>query len=162
MMQTLLHLFTNQLQDAYSGETQLVKALPAMVAAANSADLKKLFQEHLEETKNQITRLEEVGRLINASVEGNTCEAMQGLIQESQEMIALEAEPHVKDAGLIAAAQKVEHYEMATYGCLCTWAEELDLADVQHLLHDILEEEKRADARLTQLAEARINALARR
>jgi len=161
-MQTLLHLFTNQLQDAYSGETQLVKALPAMAEAASSEELKSIFQEHLEETKNQIKRLEEVAQRISVSVEGNTCEAMQGLIQEGQEMIALEAEPHVKDAGLVAAAQKVEHYEMATYGCLCTWAEELDLADVQHILHDTLEEEKRADARLTQLAEDRINTLARR
>jgi len=99
VMQTLLHLFTNQLQDAYSGETQLVKALPAMVEAASSEELKSVFQEHLEETKNQVKRLQDVAQRIIVSLEGNTCEAMQGLVAEGQEMIGMKAEPHVKDLG---------------------------------------------------------------
>lgn len=161
-MRTLIQLFVDQLQDAYSAENQLVKALPQMAKAATSPELRAGFERHLEETKGQVKRLEEAARLANADASGKTCEAMEGLIAEGKEMIALKADGHVKDAGLIAAAQKVEHYEIALYGCLCTWADELGLTDVKHLMHQTLEEEKRTDEKLTELAEQRINALARR
>lgn len=161
-MQTLQQLFIHQLQDAYSAESQLILALPQLADTADSDELREGFQEHLRETQGQVRRLEEAAHLINCKLDGKPCEAMKGLLQEAQEMITLEAEAHVKDAGLIAAAQKVEHYEIALYGCLSTWAEELGLSDVGHLLHATLEEEKRADEKLTDLAERRINAMARR
>jgi ferritin-like metal-binding protein YciE len=161
-MRTLIQLFVDQLQDAYSAENQLVKALPQMAKAASSAELRAGIEQHLEETKNQVKRLEEAARLANADASGKTCEAMEGLIAEGKEMIAMKADGNVKDAGLIAAAQKVEHYEIALYGCLCTWAEELGMSDIKNLLHETLEEEKHTDAKLTELAEQRINSLARR
>jgi len=155
-------LFVAQLQDAYSAETQLLKALPQMAKAASSDELRGGFEQHLGETQEQVKRLEEVARLLNCDVKGKTCEAMEGLIKEGKDTIGLDAEPHVRDAGLIAAAQKVEHYEIALYGCLCTWADELGMADVKRTLGHTLEEEKQTDAKLTQMAEDRLNALARR
>jgi len=162
MMKTLQNLFVSQLQDAYSAETQLTAALPKMAAAANAPELKKGFETHLTETRQQIKRLEKVCKMLDCETGGETCEAMQGLITEGQEMISVEAEDHVKDAGLICAAQKVEHYEIALYGTLCSWADEMGLNDIRDLLHQTLEEEKATDAKLTELAERRVNAQARR
>ncbi len=161
-MKSLIHLFADQLQDAYSAETQLVKALPQMAQAANSEELKAGFEQHLQETKGHVKRLEEAAKLANVDYKGKTCAAMEGLIAEGKDIISMQADKQVKDAGLIAAAQKVEHYEIALYGCLCTWAEELGMSDVSQLLHETLEEEKATDGKLTELAQARINALARR
>jgi len=161
-MKTLQNLFVSQLQDAYSAETQLTEALPKMAAAASSPELKRGFETHLTETRQQIKRLERVCKMLDCETGGETCEAMQGLITEGQEMIAFQAEEHVKDAGLICAAQKVEHYEISLYGTLCSWADELGLNDIRDLLHQTLEEEKATDAKLTELAEARVNAQARR
>ena len=162
MMKTLQNLFVSQLQDAYSAETQLVGALPKMASAAKEEDLRAGFEKHLRETKEQVRRLEKACKLVNCPTGGETCEAMQGLLTEGQEALSLNAEPQVKDAALIAAAQKVEHYEIALYGCLCSWADELGLNDVRDLLHQTLEEEKATDAKLTKLAERRVNASARR
>jgi ferritin-like metal-binding protein YciE len=161
MMKTLQNLFVSQLQDAYSAETQLVDALPKMARAATEEDLRGGFEKHLRETKQQVQRLQKACQLVNCPTGGETCEAMQGLLKEGEEALSLDAEPMVKDAALIAAAQKVEHYEIALYGCLCSWADELGLSDVRDLLHQTLEEEKATDARLTELAERRVNASAR-
>lgn len=157
-------LFVDQLQDAYSAETQLTKALPQMAKAATSNDLKAAFQQHLTETEGQVKRLEQVAKELNVKLTSmmgmsaaNTCEAMKGLIAEGQEVMGLGLDGDVLDAGLIAAAQKVEHYEIAMYGCLCTWAKRLGYSTAQTLLHQTLEEEKRTDEKLTRLAESQVN-----
>ncbi|HET6576493.1 MAG TPA: ferritin-like domain-containing protein [Fimbriiglobus sp.] len=154
----LKDMFVDLLQDAYSAETQLTKALPKMAGAADNAQLRAAFEQHLRETEQQVRRLEQVGRKCNCDLDENTCEAMEGLIEEGEEIIAMTADPDAKDAGLIAAAQKVEHYEIATYGTLCTWAEQLGMPDAKDLLGQSLAEEKATDAKLTRLAESVINA----
>jgi ferritin-like metal-binding protein YciE len=153
----LKDMFVDLLQDAYSAETQLVEALPKMADAAGSADLKAGFRQHLAETKNQVKRLEQVGQMVNADLDDNTCEAMEGLVEEGEEIIDMDADRDAKDAGLIASAQKVEHYEIATYGTLCSWAKQLGMNDAASLLHQTLDEEKATDQKLTRLAEAMIN-----
>ena len=155
---TLDDLFHSLLQDAYSGETQLVEALPKMAEAASSADLRAAFEKHLAETKGQVSRLEQVCSQLGIEPDANTCEAMEGLIVEGEEIIDLGLDASAQDAGLIAAAQKVEHYEIAQYGTLCTFARQLGRNDVATTLHSILDEEKATDEALTELAEAGINA----
>ena len=157
-------LFADQLQDAYSAETQITKALPKKAAAAKNPELKAAFQQHLTETEGQIKRLEQVAKELNIKLTGmlgvsaaNTCEAMAGLVAEGEEMMSLGLEPDVLDAGLIGSAQKVEHYEIAMYGCLCTWAKRLGYTNAQTLLHQTLEEEKRTDEKLTRIAESMVN-----
>lgn len=154
---TLNDLFHDQLQDAYSAETQLTKALPKLAKAAASAELKAGFEQHLQETKNQINRLERVCRQVGCKTGSNTCEAMEGLVAEGEEVIGLGLEDDARDAGLIAAAQKVEHYEIALYGTLCTFAKQLGHTEAASVLHETLEEEKATDRKLTQLAESGIN-----
>src|SRR3954466_3396625 len=156
-MQNLEDLLHDQVRDLYDAEKQLVKALPKMAEAASSPELKKAFEEHLQQTKGHVTRLEEVFKHLNQSAKAKTCEAMKGLVEEGEEIIGAKAEPEVRDAGLIAAAQKVEHYEIAGYGTLCTWAEQLQLGEVKRLLSETLQEEKQTDQLLSQLAERRVN-----
>lgn len=156
-LDTLQDLLVEELKDSYSSETQIVEALPKMMNAATSPQLKAAFEKHLAETKNQVKRLEQIFAQLGESPEGNTCEATEGLVKEGAEMIEADADPQVKDAGLIAAAQKVEHYEIASYGTLATWAKELGHNDVLELLVASLEEEKATDSALTQLAEAGVN-----
>ena len=159
---TLRDLFENQLQDAYSAETQIKKALPKLAKAAASAELKAGFELHLTETNGQIGRLENIGQALGIKLSGNTCEATEGLVEEGEEIIKMDLDPAVRDAGLIASAQKVEHYEIAMYGSLCAWAKQLGLTDAAGLLHQTLEEEKRTDAKLTSLAERQVNPKAAR
>jgi ferritin-like metal-binding protein YciE len=154
---TLEDLFQDQLQDAYSAETQLTKALPKMAKAASSPELRAGFEQHLKETKNQVARLEQVCEKLGCSTGGNTCEAMEGLIEEGEELIEMGLEPNVGDAALIAAGQKVEHYEIALYGTLCAIAKRLGHIEEARLLHETLEEEKRTDEKLTRLAETNVN-----
>jgi len=154
---TLTDLFYDQLQDAYSAETQLTKALPKMAKAASSAELRAGFEQHLAETKNQVSRLEKVCQQVGCRTGGNTCEAMEGLVTEGEEIANLGLDTEAQDAGLIAAAQKVEHYEIALYGSLCAFAKQLGHHEAARLLHETLEEEKRTDEKLTQLAERGIN-----
>jgi ferritin-like metal-binding protein YciE len=156
-LQTLDELFLTQLQDIYDAEKRIVRALPKMAEAADNQELRDGFLEHLEQTKGHVERLEQVFQTIDTKPRAKACEAMKGLLAEGEEVIAAKGEPEVRDAGLIAAAQKVEHYEMAAYGCLCTWAEQLDNQEARNLLHETLEEEKQTDMKLTQLAEQRIN-----
>lgn len=154
---TLTDLFHDQLQDAYSAETQIAEALPKMAEAATAPDLRAGFEKHLAETENQVTRLEKVCAMVGCDTGSNTCEATEGLIAEGEEIMGLGLDPDAQDAGLIAAAQKVEHYEIALYGTLCTFAKQLGHADAAALLHETLEEEKATDRTLTALAERGIN-----
>jgi len=157
---TLKDLFIDELRDIYHAEGQLVKALPKMAKTVSNADLKAAIEQHLEETKGHVDRLERVFEGIGEKDRGKKCQGMAGLIDEGKEWMDEDAEPDVLDAGIICAAQKVEHYEIATYGCLCTWARQLDLDEAADLLHQNLEEEKAADTKLTELAESHINAQA--
>jgi ferritin-like metal-binding protein YciE len=128
-----------------------------MIKSASNPQLQQAFQMHLEETKTQVERLEQVMEILGMPVKAKTCKAMQGIIEEGKEVMSEDAEDDVMDAALIGAAQKVEHYEIATYGTLCTYAELLGLRDAKKLLGQNLEEEKATDAKLTQLAESVIN-----
>ena len=156
-LDTLQDLLVEELKDTYSSETQIVKALPKMAAAATSPQLKAAFEKHLAETQNQVKRLEQIFAQLGESPEGNNCEATEGLVKEGAELMGEKADPQVLDAGLIAAAQKVEHYEIASYGTLATWAEELGHSEILALLKQTLGEEKATDEALTSLAESRIN-----
>jgi len=159
-LQSLDDLFFEQVRDMYDAEKQLVKALPKMAKASNSEELRSAFEEHLEETKGHVERLEQVFELLGKKARGKSCDAMKGLIEEGAEMIEADAEPMVLDAGLIAAAQRVEHYEMAGYGCLHTWARQLNNHDIAELLEQTLREEKEADQKLTHIAEGMVNVAA--
>jgi ferritin-like metal-binding protein YciE len=154
-LQDLLH---HELKDLYSAETQLVKALPKMAKAATNDDLKAGFEEHLEQTKGHVSRLEEIAKILDMKLTGHACKAMKGLIEEGSELIEEDAEDAVRDAGLIGAAQRVEHYEIAGYGTARCLAETLGHDDVAKLLEETLEEEKETDEKLTELAESAINA----
>ncbi len=159
-LNTLQDLLVEELKDTYSSETQIVKALPKMAQAATSPQLKAAFEKHLVETQNQVKRLEQIFQQLGESPEGNDCEATEGLVKEGEELMGEQADPQVLDAGLIAAAQKVEHYEIASYGTLTTWAKELGHTQIADLLHQTLSEEKMTDEALTALAESRINSAA--
>ena len=133
-LNSMQDLFVQQLRDLYSAETQFAEAQPKMVQAASNSELKEAFEQHVEETKGQIERLERVAQLMEGSLEGELCEAAQGLVQEGQEITQANGNADVKDAGLIAAAQRIEHYEVAAYGSARTYAEHLGLNEVRNLL----------------------------
>ena len=154
---TLQDLLIEQLRDLMYAERQIIKALPKMARKASSKELKAAFEEHLEETEGQVERLEQVFEQFDLGARGKRCEAMDGIIDEAKSLMEEEAEPPALDAGLIAAAQKVEHYEIATYGTVATWAKQLGYREAARLLHETLEEEKQADQKLTSLAEGGIN-----
>lgn len=156
-MQSLQDLLVDQLKDLYNAEGQLVKALPKMAKAAANPQLKQAFLTHLEQTKGHVERLEQVFKSLDEPVKGKTCKAMKGLIEEGKEMMEEDAEPEVMDAGLIAAAQRVEHYEMAGYGCVRTYAALLGNKQAAKLLQQTLDEEGKTDKLLTDLAERVIN-----
>jgi ferritin-like metal-binding protein YciE len=156
-LSSLDDLLVHELQDIYHAEGQILKALPRMTKAASNPDLKAAFEEHRLQTEGQVQRLEQVFKLLGRPVKGKKCEGMAGLIEEGKKMMEEEAEPAVKDAALIAAAQKVEHYEIASYGCVCTYAEMLGYDEVHDLLGQNLDEEETTDERLTALAESVIN-----
>lgn len=158
-LETLRDLYVDELKDLYSAESQLVKALPKLAKAATSSPLKAAFNEHLAQTKIHVSRLEEILHALGEAPKGKTCKAMKGLVEEGSEMVKEDAEPEVRDAGLISAAQRVEHYEMAGYGCVRTYAQLLGDKKAATLLQRTLDEEGAADKKLTQLAE-RINVVA--
>ncbi len=153
---TLQQLFVEQLKDLYSAENQLIDALPLMADAAFAAPLKKGFQVHLKETKEHARRLERILKSLGQEPGGKTCRAMQGLVKEGNEAISEDASPDVKDAALIAAAQRVEHYEIAGYGCVRTYAELMGLKDEARVLQTTLDEEAATDRKLTE-ASKKIN-----
>jgi ferritin-like metal-binding protein YciE len=150
-------LLLDQIEDLYDAEQRLTSALPKMAEAAHDPMLKSAFQEHLHETEHQVTRLERIFQMLNQSPTSETCDAMKGLIKEGEKAIDAEAEPEIRDAALIAAAQRVEHYEIAAYGTARSFAERLGRHDVAQILQETLEEEKAADQKLNRLAEQGIN-----
>jgi ferritin-like metal-binding protein YciE len=156
-MSTLEDLFTDMLKDLYSAEKQLVKALPKMAKNASSPDLQKAFQQHLRQTEGQVERIERIFTEMGGSPRGKKCVGMEGLIEEGNEIMKEDAEPDVMDAGLIAAAQKVEHYEIASYGTARAWAQRLGYDRAARLLQETLEEESMANEKLTQIAESHVN-----
>ena len=155
-LMTYNDLLKEQIKDLFSAETQLLSALPKMVAAANNPDLKKAFSDHLEETRTHVSRLEKAGVELGFPLSGVTCNAMKGLIEEAEELIQTPGTADVKDAALIAAAQRVEHYEIAAYGTICQLLDLTDADESKSLLHDTLEEEKDADSKLTKLATGKL------
>jgi len=159
-LDSLETLFVEELRDLYSAETQLVKALPKMAKRASSEELKQVFEEHLDLTREHVERLDEIFENLGKPAKGKTCKAMKGLIEEGSEVLEEQGEASVIDAALIAAAQKVEHYEIATYGTVRTWAEMLDQDDAVDLLQQTLDEESETDEKLTEIAESTINATA--
>jgi ferritin-like metal-binding protein YciE len=153
----LRKLYIDELKDLYSAEKQLVKALPKMAKAASSPELKRAFEKHLQQTQVQVERLDQVFEGLEASPRGKKCVGMEGLIEEAQELIGEESEPEVLDAGLISKAQHVEHYEIAGYGTVRTYALLLGENDQASLLQKTLDEEGETDKLLTGLAESAIN-----
>jgi len=149
----LQKLYVAELRDIYSAETQLIKALPKMAKAAASEDLREGFESHLEQTREQVARLEQIFETLQISPKGRHCSGMEGLIKEGGELIEEDPEPEQLDAGLIAAAQRVEHYEIAAYGSVRTFAGLLGETEAESLLETTLNEEKETDVKLTKLAE---------
>jgi ferritin-like metal-binding protein YciE len=156
-LETLKDLYIHELKDLYSAEKQIIKALPKMAKAATNKKLATGFEEHFEQTKEHVARLEKILTSHDESTRGPKCEGMEGLLKEGEEMIKEDAEEEVRDAGLIAAAQRVEHYEMAGYGCARTYAELLEDQDSAQLLQATLTEESDTDKKLTKLANSVIN-----
>lgn len=150
-------LFHEGLKDIYFAEKKILTALPKMAKAAESQDLAKAFEKHLTETEEQVSRLEKVFAMIDKEPHGKTCPAIVGIIEEGQEIMKEYKGSPAHDAGLLAAAQAVEHYEIARYGTLCAWAKELGLDDAASLLGRTLEEEEKTDDALSELAEQAVN-----
>src|SRR5258706_14426634 len=156
-LNSLQDLFIEDLKDLDNAEIQLTKALPKMAKAASDPSLKQAFQTHLQETEGHIQRLEQIFEELDESPKGKKCKAMEGLIEEGKELMEEDAEPEVMDAGLIAAAQRVEHYEIAGYGCVRTYAKLLGNEQAARALQQTLDEEGKTDKLLTDLAERMIN-----
>lgn len=156
-LSSLDDLLVHELQDIYDAENQILKALPKLTRAATYPELKQAFEHHRQQTEGQVLRLERVFKLLGVPAKGRKCEGMAGLLEEGKKMMEEDAEAAVMDAGLIAAAQKVEHYEIASYGCVCTYAEMLGYDQVHDLLGQTLDEEETTDQKLTALAESVIN-----
>lgn len=153
-LNSLKDLLIDELRDLYSAETQLVKALPKMAKAASNDDLKQGILAHLEETRGHVDRLDRSLRILGASVKGKTCHAMKGLVEEGEEAIDTKAPPAIRDANLIGAAQRVEHYEIAAYGTARSFAETLGEEEIAELLQESLDEEGETDKKLTTIAAA--------
>jgi ferritin-like metal-binding protein YciE len=156
-MNPLEELLIDELKDIYSAENQIIKALPKMVKGASAPELKRAFERHLEETRRQVERLDQIGEALEIKLTGKKCKGMEGLIEEGKEMLEEDLDENAIDAGLIGAAQKVEHYEIAAYGTARTHAEMLGYNKVARLLQQTLNEEANTDKKLTQLAESIIN-----
>lgn len=153
-LDNLTKLYIEQLKDVYSAETQVTRALPKMVKAAHDPSLQQAFQSHLEETKTHVERLESIFKMLERSTRGPKCKGMAGLLEEGADLMKEDITPEVLDAGLIAAAQRVEHYEIAAYGTIRTFAQRLGHTEIASLLQQTLDEEYAADQKLTALATA--------
>ncbi len=154
---TLEGLLADELQDIYSAENQVIRALPKLAQAADSVDLREAFEEHLEQTQRHAERIEQICEQLNIKPKGKKCLGMEGLIEEGKEVLSRDMEPDLLDAALIGAAQRVEHYEITAYGTARAHARQLGLINIADLLSLTLEEEKKTDQRLTGLAENRVN-----
>lgn len=153
----LEELLVDELKDIYNAENQIIKALPKMAKTASSPELKRAFERHLEETRRHVERLDQIGQTLDVKLTGKKCKGMEGLIEEGKEMMEEDFDENAIDAGLIGAAQKVEHYEIAAYGTARTHAEMLGYSKAAKLLQTTLDEEGATDKKLTQLAESIIN-----
>lgn len=156
-MNSLKDLFIHEIKDLYSAENQLTDALPKMAEKAADGTLKSAFKSHLEETKKQKERLEKISQMLDIDIKGEKCEAMAGLIEEGKEALEMKGDDEVRDAALIGAAQRVEHYEMAGYGTARNYAKRLGFGDAASLLEETLNEEKSADSKLNDIAVSRVN-----
>lgn len=156
-LDNLKDLYVEQLRDLYNAEQQLTEALPQMVEAASHSELRQAFESHLEETREHVQRIESIFNDLGESPSGEKCEAMEGLIEEGEELLQKDADDDVLDAGLIAAAQKVEHYEISGYGTVATYAELLDRDNDHKILTRTLSEEKEADKKLNRIAKDIVN-----
>jgi ferritin-like metal-binding protein YciE len=150
-------LFLSQLKDVYHAEKQILRALPKMAKASSDDELTKALEHHREETLGQVERLEQIFEMLGKPARGEPCEAIQGIIEESKEVMDEAADGEVRDAGIVASAQAVEHYEIARYGTLRAWAKQLGMNDAVKLIEQTLEEEKKADQLLTKVAERAVN-----
>jgi ferritin-like metal-binding protein YciE len=159
-LDSLQSLFLEELKDVYHAEKQLVKALPRLAKAANSPELKEAITAHLEETEGHVERIERIFQDLGQAARGKRCKGMEGLLEEGKEVMEEEGEPAVIDAALIAGAQRVEHYEIAAYGCLRTYAQLLGHDNAVKLLSETLAEEEAADQKLSAIAEGTVNAQA--
>jgi ferritin-like metal-binding protein YciE len=160
-LKNLHDLLLHELKDLYSAEKQLTKALPKMIKAADNADLRQALEDHLTETEGHVGRLDTIfGQLESSNGRVMKCKAMEGLLEEGKSVLENEMDEEVRDAALIAAAQRVEHYEIAGYGCARTFAQRLGLSEIAELLQETLDEEKAADEKLTQIAMDRVNSAA--
>jgi len=156
-MKSLEDLLAHELKDLYSAEKQILKALPKMIKSVSSEDLREALQNHLAETEQQVTRLDEIFEKLDLPSRVPKCAAMEGLIEEGKEILEADMEDVVRDAAIIAAAQRVEHYEMAGYGCARTFAQHCGQQEIADLLQQTLDEEKAADEKLTQIAMEHVN-----
>jgi len=156
-LNTLDDLFVVQLEDLYDAEQRLTKALPKMAGASSNGRLKSAFEEHLRQTEQHVARLEKIFQILGITAKRETCEAMKGLIAEGDEAISADGNPDVKDAALIAAAQRVEHYEIAGYGTVRTFAKRLGQEEIARILQQTLQEEEATDKKLTEIAESSVN-----
>ena len=156
-LESMQDLFLNELKDIYNAEKQIVRALPRMAKAAEAPELAQAFTKHLRETEGHVERLERIFKSLDQPARGKTCKGMQGLLEEGKEILEEEGAPEVIDAALISAAQRVEHYEIAAYGCLRTYAQLLGLGDADRLLEQTLKEEEATDKALTALGEGGLN-----
>ena len=161
-LNSLENLFLMEVKDLYSAEKQITKALPKAAKKASSPELKSAIEEHLEQTEDHVNRLEEVFKILGESPRGRPCAAMKGILEEASEVMGQKAEPAVRDAAIIGAAQKVEHYEIASYGTVVQWAKQMGREDIKRLLGQTLDEEEKADQKLTELAKGSINLRAMR
>jgi ferritin-like metal-binding protein YciE len=151
-LENLQQLFVKELRDLYDAEDQITQALPKMIEAAHDPELKSALQEHLQVTRQQISRLDQIFQKLNQKATGETCKGMKGVIKEGDEIVSMGGDPSTVDAGIISAAQRVEHYEMAGYGTVRTYAQLLGQNEIARLLQQTLNEEAEADKKLTQLA----------
>ncbi|MGA2888853.1 MAG: ferritin-like domain-containing protein [Terracidiphilus sp.] len=149
---TIDGLFVEELKDLYSAENQITKALPKLIKAASSEELRSAFEHHLKETEDHVARLEQVFEILGSSPKGKTCDGMKGVLAEGSELLHETAEGDVRDAALISAAQRVEHYEMAVYGTVRSYAQNLGQSQISEILQKTLEEEKAADKKLTEIS----------
>jgi len=153
-------LFVRELKELYNAENQILDAFPGVIAAVADAQLRTALERHLEETANQIDTLEQLFRSLNEDPTGHTSKGMEGLLREVRGLLAMDTDEDVRDAGIIGAVQRIEHYEIASYGTLHTYARILELREPMRLLQEILQEEKDADVTLSRIAESRVNARA--
>jgi len=153
-LESLHQLYIKELHDLYDCENQIIKALPKMIDAADSNQLRTALEEHLEQTRGHVTRLEQIFQMHNEDVKGEKCKGMDGILDEGKDIVKHDENRGVRDAGIIAGAQKVEHYEISGYGSVRTWAEQMGHTQAAQLLQQTLNEEKEADKKLTQIAES--------